>query len=280
MYIPFLCLMKDQHLHGWQLTRKDCDLIWACHPSEPSFGMLSSANGHRGQACGSVTDASVVHAPCDHVYHATCLGHWANLSLGRIPKLWKMDGNGKLGSTAVYCTVGQKERVIFKSCADVISHQDPSNNLPFSILFRTTQFMIEWPWMTYMITWLWLLRVDSSAPRLLAKLLHPYGPLSTTRKKSEARAAAEDSTQSVRSQRDAVAREVAPWQPWPSVAAAHVCFFKTSTTITRITRVTRVSICFEHFKGNLWDHQIGNWNRSVAWNIYQIVEWSHFNVGI
>lgn len=31
------------------------------------------------QACGSVTDASVVHAPCDHVYHATCLGHWANL---------------------------------------------------------------------------------------------------------------------------------------------------------------------------------------------------------
>eukprot|EP00434_Breviolum_minutum_P016741 symbB.v1.2.014764.t1/scaffold1084.1/size139254/3 len=31
------------------------------------------------QACGSVTDASVVHAPCGHVYHATCLGHWARL---------------------------------------------------------------------------------------------------------------------------------------------------------------------------------------------------------
>ena len=26
------------------------------------------------QVCGSVTDASVVHAPCDHIFHAACLG--------------------------------------------------------------------------------------------------------------------------------------------------------------------------------------------------------------
>ncbi|CAK9115333.1 unnamed protein product [Durusdinium trenchii] len=31
------------------------------------------------QACGNVTDQSVVYAPCDHVYHAKCLGHWAAL---------------------------------------------------------------------------------------------------------------------------------------------------------------------------------------------------------
>ncbi|CAE7551290.1 Rnf25 [Symbiodinium natans] len=33
------------------------------------------------QVCGSVTDASVVHAPCDHIFHATCLGRWAQLKI-------------------------------------------------------------------------------------------------------------------------------------------------------------------------------------------------------
>jgi hypothetical protein len=73
------------YIHLYTTPLHDEGSTFACHLSEPSFGMLS-ANAHRGQACGSVTDASVVHAPCDHVYHATCLGHWANLSLGQIPK--------------------------------------------------------------------------------------------------------------------------------------------------------------------------------------------------
>ncbi|CAE7179345.1 Rnf25, partial [Symbiodinium pilosum] len=33
------------------------------------------------QACGSVTDASVVHAPCDHIFHAACLGRWAEIKI-------------------------------------------------------------------------------------------------------------------------------------------------------------------------------------------------------
>lgn len=33
------------------------------------------------QVCGSVTDASVVHAPCDHIFHAACLGRWAELKI-------------------------------------------------------------------------------------------------------------------------------------------------------------------------------------------------------
>eukprot|EP00913_Durusdinium_trenchii_P017325 g16293.t1 len=39
----------------------------------------SSEEGCLCQACGNVTDQSVVYAPCDHVYHAKCLGHWAAL---------------------------------------------------------------------------------------------------------------------------------------------------------------------------------------------------------
>lgn len=32
-----------------------------------------------GRGWPQVTDQSVVYAPCDHVYHAKCLGHWAAL---------------------------------------------------------------------------------------------------------------------------------------------------------------------------------------------------------
>lgn len=223
--MPRLYLMKDQHLPVTLVSpASEC-----CQPTRQCW--------HRGQACGSVTDASVVHAPCDHVYHATCLGHWANLSLGQIPKFCRLLCGWAKGKNHFKYILNN---ALMWSLIKI--HQDPSSDLPFSmdclvriskisirvIVFRarnnqnftshpastsmrfktslglngTIQFMIE----SFMLC-LWILDYGWFA------LIHPSLPLST-RKRSEARAAVEDSTQSVRSQRDALAREVAPWQPW------------------------------------------------------------------
>lgn len=70
------------------------------------------------KACGSVTDASVVHAPCGHVYHAACLGHWARLMLG----CWRHQS-----FAGPMCILGF-----------------PSVMTPMSPLFKTTWQLMDW----------------------------------------------------------------------------------------------------------------------------------------